>query len=71
MSNDESLQEELSLINEIFIEKISSENSLDTLREWLYLYDEARFDASIHSDEPELKEEYAKTMESFKHGWGK
>lgn len=71
MSNDKSRQEELSSIKDVFIKKISSEDSLDTLREWLYMYDEARFVASIHSDEPELKEEYAKTMESFKHGWGK
>ena len=34
---------------------------MDTLREWLDLYDEARFVASIHSDESKLKEEYTQT----------
>ena len=71
MPIEKSRTEELALIKEEFIQKVKSEDSLDTLREWLYMYDEARFVASIHGDEPKLKEEYAQTMESFKHGWSK
>lgn len=71
MPNEKSRIKELALIKEEFIQKVMSEDSLDTLREWLYMYDEARYVASIHSDELELKEEYAQTMESFKHGWSK
>jgi hypothetical protein len=70
MPNEKSRIEELASIKEEFIQKVKSEDSLDTLREWLYMYDEARYVASIHSDEPKLIEEYAQTMESFKHGWG-
>ena len=68
---EKSRTEELASIKEEFIQKVKSEESLDTLHEWLYMYDEARFVASIHSDEPKLKEEYVQTIESFKHGWSK
>ena len=71
MPNEKSRTEELASIKGEFIQKVKSEDSLDTLREWFYMYDEARYVASIHSDEPKLKEEYAQTMESFKYGWSK
>ncbi len=37
-----------------FIQEIMSEQSFDTLKEWLYMHDEARYVASITSKEPEL-----------------
>ena len=40
-----------------FIQQIISETSLDTLRAWMDMYDEARFVAAIDSDEEELKAE--------------
>lgn len=70
MPDGKSSTEEFASIKEEFIQKVKSEDSLDTLREWLYMYDEARYVASIHSDEPKLREEYTQTMESFKQGWG-
>ncbi len=33
-----------------------SEQSFDTLKEWLYMHDEARYVASLTSKEPELIE---------------
>lgn len=42
-----------------FIQQITSEKSLDTLNEWLKMYDEARFVASMNSDEEDLKKEYS------------
>ena len=37
-----------------FIQEIMSEQSFDTLKEWLYMHDEARYVASLTSKEPEL-----------------
>ena len=51
-----------------FIQKIESETSVDTLKSWFDMYDEARYVASIDSEEPELREEHAKTMARFKKG---
>lgn len=39
-----------------------SEQSFDTLKEWLYMHDEARYVASLTSKEPELIE-YNKEFE--------
>ena len=61
-------KERLTQIKKDFIQKIESENSLDTLKSWFDMYDEARYVASINSEEPELREEYAKTMARFKKG---
>lgn len=41
-----------------------SEQSFDTLKEWLYMHDEARYVASLTSKEPELIE-YNKEFEKF------
>ncbi len=37
-----------------FIQEVLSEKSFDTLQEWLSMHDEARYAASINSQEPEL-----------------
>ena len=47
----------LSLMKMEFIQHIVSETSLDTLRAWMNMYDEARYVAAIDSDEEELKSE--------------
>ena len=39
-----------------FIRRIVDETSLDTLDSWYDMYEEARYVASLNSDEPELKE---------------
>ena len=54
-----------------FIQQIVSETSLDTLCAWLDMYDEARYVASLDSDEPELKEFNAQYNESIRHGFGR
>ena len=42
-----------SLKNE-FVKEVLSEKSYDTLKEWLHMHEEARYVASLTSDEPEL-----------------
>ena len=54
-----------------FIQQIVSETSLDALCAWLDMYDEARYVASLDSDEPELKEFNAQYNESIRHGFGR
>lgn len=54
-----------------FIQQIVSETSLDTLCAWLDMYDEARYVASLDSDEPELKEFNAQFNESIRNGFGR
>ena len=39
-----------------FIQEVLSEQSYDTLKEWLYMHEEARYVASLTSSEPELIE---------------
>ena len=56
---------DISLIKLNFIQRVLSEKSLDTLRVWLDMYDEARYVASIDSNEEELKIERANTMKRF------
>ena len=46
----------LALKKQEFIRKIIDEPSLDTLNSWFDMYEEARYVASLDSDEPELKE---------------
>lgn len=48
-----------------FIRQIMDEASLDTLCSWLGMYEEARYVASLDSDEPELKEFSAQYNESI------
>ena len=62
-------QTALSLKKMEFINQIISETSLDTLCSWLDMYEEARYVASISSDEEELKEFNAKFEESLKKGF--
>ena len=49
-----------------FIQQIVSENSLDTLRVWMDMYDEARYVAAMDSDEEELKTERAEVVKKWK-----
>ena len=56
---------DISLIKLNFIQRVLSEKSLDTLRVWLDMYDEARYVASIDSNEEELKIERSNTMKRF------
>ncbi len=53
-----------------FIEKIVSESSLDTLREWYSMYDEARYVASMNSNEEELKAYNKDFNDRIKRGLG-
>lgn len=55
----------LSLKKIEFIQQIVSETSLDTLRAWMDMYDEARFVAAMDSDEEELKAERAETVKRW------
>ena len=52
-----------------FIQKIISETSLDTLCSWFDMYEEAKYVASLYSDEPELKVFNAQYNESLRQGW--
>ena len=37
-----------------FVQEVMSEQSYDTLKEWLNMHEEARYVASLTSDEPDL-----------------
>ena len=50
-----------------FIQQIINETSLDTLDSWFDMYEEARYVASLISDEPELKEYRANFEASLWH----
>ena len=52
----------LSLKKLEFIQQIMSQTSLDTLRVWMDMYDEARYVAAMDSEEEELKAERAETV---------
>jgi len=56
----------LSLKKMEFIQQIVSEKSLDTLRAWMDMYDEARYVAAMDSDEEELKAERAEVLKKWK-----
>lgn len=56
----------LSLKKMDFIQQIVLERSLDTLRVWMDMYDEAREVAAMSSDEDELKDERSRKLETWK-----
>ena len=55
----------LSLKKLEFIQQIMSQTSLDTLRVWMDMYDEARYVAAMDSEEEELKAERAETVKMW------
>lgn len=57
----------LALKKQEFIRRIVDETSLDTLDSWYDMYEEARYVASLNSDEPELKEFQANYEASIGH----
>ena len=57
----------LALKKQEFIQQIINETSLDTLDSWFDMYEEARYVASLNSDEPELKEYRANFEASLWH----
>ena len=61
----------LSLKKLEFIQQVMSETSLDTLCSWLDMQEEAKYVASLNSDEPDLKEFNAQYNESLRHGFGR
>ena len=65
--NIEKSKESLLVLKKVeFVKKIINEQSLDTINEWLSMYDEARYAASIYSQEEELKEYHVKFEEDIK-----
>ena len=62
---------DISLVKLKFIEKIVSECSLHTLCSWYDMYEEAKYVASLSSDEEELMEFRANFEESIKKGFGR
>ena len=54
-----------------FIQEVMSETSFDTLKEWLYMHEEARYVASLNSKEPELIEYKKEYENSIKKGFTK
>ena len=55
----------LSLKKLEFIQQIMSETSLDTLRVWTDMYDEARYVAAMDSEEEGLKAERAEVVKKW------
>lgn len=51
-----------------FVQEVLSEQSFDTLTEWLNMHEEARYVASITSNEPELIEFNKNYEESIRKG---
>ena len=48
-----------------FVQKVMSEQSYDTLKEWLSMQEEARYVASLTSEEPDLiqfKQDYENSV---------
>ena len=60
---------QLSQIKIKCIERIIAEHSLDTLRSWLDMYEEARYVASLYSNEEELIKFRIEYEESIKKGF--
>lgn len=52
-----------------FIQEVMSETSFDTLKEWLYMHEEARYVASLTSKESELIEYKKEYEDSIKLGF--
>lgn len=61
----------LSLKKLEFIQQIMAETSFDTLCSWLDMHEEARYVASLDSDEAELKEFNVLYNESIREGFGR
>ena len=61
----------LSLKKLEFIQQIMAETSFDTLCSWLEMHEEARYVASLDSDELKLKEFNAQYNESIRQGFGR
>ena len=61
----------LSLKKLEFIQQIMAETSFDTLCSWLDMHEEARYAASLDSDEAELKEFNVLYNESIREGFGR
>lgn len=57
----------LALKKQEFIRRVIDETSLDTIDSWYDMYEEARYVASLNSDEPELKEFQTNYKASFGH----
>ena len=51
-----------------FVQEVLAEQSFDTLTEWLNMHEEARYVASITSNEPELIEFKKDYKESIRKG---
>ncbi len=54
-----------------FIQEVMSESSFDTLKEWLYMHEEARYVASLTSKESELIDFKKEYENSIKKGFTK
>ena len=52
-----------------FIQEVMSETNFDTLKEWLYMHEEARYVASLTSKESELIEYKKEYEDSIKQGF--
>ena len=61
----------LSLKKLEFIQQIMAETSFDTLCSWLDMHEEARYVASLDSDETELKEFNIQYNESIRKRFGR
>ena len=61
----------LSLKKLEFIQQIMAETSFDTLCSWLDMHEEARYVASLDSDEAELKEFNVRYNKSIRKGFGR
>lgn len=69
MNMEERSKESLLALKKMeFVKKIMDEQSLDTINEWYSMYDEARYVASLYSQEEELKEYHVKFEEDIKKG---
>jgi len=66
---DKSKESLLALKKVEFVKKIMDEQSFDTINEWFNMYDEARYVASLYSQEEELKEYHVKFEEEVKKGF--
>ena len=64
-------KDQLSLVKMQFIEKIVAEQSLDTLKEWYSMYTEAKYVASLDTDEEELKQFGINYKESIRRAFCK
>ena len=62
------MKQSLESIKLEFIQEVMSEQSYDTLKEWLYMHEEARYVASLTSNEPELIEFNKNFEKSLKEG---